>query len=204
MDPAERDLINRCQQGDEQSFNELFRRYRSKVFSIVYHLIWNRDDVEDVAQNVFAKLYFSIRSYHFQGAFAVWVERVTVNQCFDYLRQKKRQKGAVELDAMSPEEANMTMQPTPARGLPNAEKAAISRQAARRLLTELSEEDRALLVLKEVEGASVQELSKIFKISESNVKIRLMRARHKLRAIYEKSQERVPSLSSESSKGGRS
>jgi RNA polymerase sigma-70 factor, ECF subfamily len=204
MNPAERELINRCQQGDEQAFNELFRRYQSKVFSIVYHLIWNRDDVEDVAQNVFAKIYFSIRSYHFQGAFAVWVERVTVNQCFDYLRQKKRQKGAVELDAMSPEEANMTMQPTPARGLPNAEKAAISRQAARRLLIELSDEDRALLVLKEVEGASVQELSKIFKISESNVKIRLMRARHKLRAIYEKSQERVPSLSSESSKGGRS
>jgi RNA polymerase sigma-70 factor, ECF subfamily len=204
MNPAERELINRCQQGDEQAFNELFRRYQSKVFSIVYHLIWNRDDVEEVAQNVFAKIYFSIRSYHFQGAFAVWVERVTVNQCFDYLRQKKRQKGAVELDAMSPEEANMTMQPTPARGLPNAEKAAISRQAARRLLIELSDEDRALLVLKEVEGASVQELSKIFKISESNVKIRLMRARHKLRAIYEKSQERVPSLSSESSKGGRS
>jgi RNA polymerase sigma-70 factor (ECF subfamily) len=204
MDPAERDLINRCQQGDEQAFNELFRRYQSKVFSIVYHLIWNRDDVEDVAQNVFARIYFSIRSYHFQGAFAVWVERVTVNQCFDYLRQKKRQKGAVELDAMSPEEANMTMQPTPLRRLPNAEKAAISHQAARRLLTELSKEDRAMLVLKEVEGASVQELSKIFKISESNVKIRLMRARHKLRAIYEKSQERVPSLSSESSKGGRS
>jgi RNA polymerase sigma-70 factor (ECF subfamily) len=203
MDPEERDLIKRCQQGNELAFNELFRRYQSKVFSIVYHLIWNRDDVEDVAQNVFSKLYFSIRSYHFQGAFAVWVERVAVNQCFDYLRQRKRHKGAIELDAMSAEEANVTLQPARPRNSPDAEKGVISRQAASRLLNELNESDRALLILKEVDGASVQELSRVFKISESNVKIRLMRARHKLRAIYQRSQERVAPLKRTASGEGR-
>ena len=204
MDDEERDLIKRCQRGDELAFNEIFRRYQSKVFSIVYHLIWNRDDVEDVAQNVLSKVYFSIRSYHFQGAFAVWIERVTVNQCFDYLRQKKRHKGAIELDAMNPEEANMTLQPTPARAAPSAEKSVISRQVALRLLTELKQADRAMLVLKEVDGASVQELSRVFNISESNVKIRLMRARHKLRAIHEKSKDRASQELEVTSKGGRS
>ncbi len=203
MDAEERELIEHCQRGDESAFNELFRRYQPKVFAIVYHLIWNRDDVEDVAQNVFSKLYFSIRSYHFQGAFAVWVERITVNQCFDYLRQRKRHKGAIELDAMNPEEANVTLQPAPARAVPSAEKRVISRQVALRLLTELKEADRALLVLKEVDGASVQELSRLFKISESNVKIRLMRARHKLRAIHEKSRERASQEMAAASKGGR-
>ncbi|MBZ5554159.1 MAG: sigma-70 family RNA polymerase sigma factor [Acidobacteriia bacterium] len=204
MEPEERDLIKRCQQGHELAFNELFRRYQSKIFSIVYHLIWNRDDVEDVAQNVFSKLYFSIRSYHFQGAFSVWVERVAVNQCFDYLRQKKRHKGAIELDAMSAEEANVTLQPARPGHTPDAEKGVISRQAATRLLKELNENDRALLILKEVDGASVQELSRVFKISESNVKIRLMRARHKLRAIYQKSQERAAPLKRTASGEGRS
>ena len=204
MEPEERDLIKRCQQGHELAFNELFRRYQSKIFSIVYHLIWNRDDVEDVAQNVFSKLYFSIRSYHFQGAFSVWVERVAVNQCFDYLRQKKRHKGAIELDAMSAEEANVTRQPARPGHTPDAEKGVISRQAATRLLKELNENDRALLILKEVDGASVQELSRVFKISESNVKIRLMRARHKLRAIYQKSQERAAPLKRTASGEGRS
>jgi RNA polymerase sigma-70 factor, ECF subfamily len=203
MEPEERDLIKRCQQGHELAFNELFRRYQSKVFSIVYHLIWNRDDVEDVAQNVFSKIYFSIRSYHFQGAFSVWVERVAVNQCFDYLRQKKRHKGAIELDAMSAEEANVTLQPARPGHTPDAEKGVISRQAAFRLLKELNENDRALLILKEVDGESVQELSRIFKISESNVKIRLMRARHKLRSIYQKSQEKAAPLQrTASEKGG--
>lgn len=202
MDAAERDLIKRCQGGDELAFNEVFRRYQSKVFSIVYHLIWNHNDVEDVAQNVFSKIYFSIRSYHFQGAFAMWVERITVNQCFDYLRQKKRLRGAVELDAMSSEEANVTLQPASLRTMPGAERGVISRQLARRLLTELNESDRALLLLKEVDGASVQELSKIFRISESNVKIRLMRARHKLRAIHRKSQEKeLQTLVADSQKG---
>ncbi len=190
MTPEERELIKRCQRGEELAFNELFRRYQAKVFSIVYHLVWNRDDVEDVAQDVFSKIYFSVRSYHFQGAFSVWVERIAVNQCFDYLRQKKRHKGTVELDAMNPEEANIAMQPEWSRSAPSAERGVISRQVALRLLSGLKAEDRALLVLKEIDGASVQELSRIFKISESNVKIRLMRARHKLRAIYEKSRDR--------------
>lgn len=203
MDSEERELIKRCQHGRELAFNELFRRYQSKVFSIVYHLIWNRDDVEDVAQNVFSKIYFSIRSYHFQGAFAVWVERITVNQCFDYLRQKKRQKGAIELDAMNSEEANITMQPAPLNQAPNAERGVISKQVARQLLSELSQDDRAMLVLKEVDGASVQELSKIFKLSESNVKIRLMRARHKLRAIFQKSQDKLFPPARTGSRGGR-
>jgi RNA polymerase sigma-70 factor (ECF subfamily) len=204
MDLEERELIKRCQRGDESAFNELFRRYQSKVFSIVYHLVWTRDDVEDIVQNVFSKIYFSIRSYHFQGAFSVWVERITVNQCFDYLRQKKRHKGAVELDAMSAEEANLTMQPPRPERAPSAEKGAISRQIALRLLEALSQDARTLLVLKEVDGASVQELSKIFRISESNVKIRLMRARHKLRALYEKSHGKVLPLSVPASKGDRS
>lgn len=202
MDPKERELIKRCQRGNELAFNELFRRYQSKIFSIVYHLIWNRDDVEDVAQNVFFKIFFSVRSYNFQGAFAVWVERITVNQCFDYLRQKKRFKGAVELDSMSAEEANITMQPSRGTSAPSAEKTVLSRQIAMRLLTELNKDDRAMLVLKEVDGASVEELSKVFKISESNVKIRLMRTRHKLRAIYQKSQGKAPSVKLQS-KGGR-
>lgn len=203
MDPEERDLIKLCQQGNELAFNELFRRYQSKVFSIVYHLIWNRDDVEDVAQNVFSRIYFSIRSYHFQGAFAVWVERVAVNQCFDYLRQKKRHKGAIELDAMSAEEANVTLQPARSGHAADAEKGVISKQVALRLLTELNENDRALLILKEVDGASVQELSRIFSISESNVKIRLMRARHKLRAIHQKAQEKTVGAMKVGSRGGR-
>ncbi|MDD5544234.1 MAG: sigma-70 family RNA polymerase sigma factor [Acidobacteriia bacterium] len=202
MNAEERALIRRCQQGDELAFNELFRRYQSKVFSIVYHLIWTREDVEDVAQNVFAKLYFSIKTYNFQGAFAVWVERISVNQCFDFLRQKKRQKGTLELDAMSPEERNLALQP-PRGSASNAEKSVISRQAAQRLLRQLNDDDRAMLVLKEVDGASIQELSQVFKISESNVKIRLMRARHKLRAIHEKSQEKDVLLTAPAARGGR-
>jgi RNA polymerase sigma-70 factor (ECF subfamily) len=86
-------LVRRAQSGDESAFREIVERYQSKVFSIIHGIVRQRNDVEDIAQQVFAKVYFSIRNFDFRSSLITWIYKITVNECFDYLRKKKVQAG---------------------------------------------------------------------------------------------------------------
>ena len=85
-------LVRRAQSGDESAFGEIVARYQSKVFSIIHGIVRQRNDVEDIAQQVFAKVYFSIRNFDFRSSLITWIYKITVNECFDYLRKKKVRK----------------------------------------------------------------------------------------------------------------
>src|SRR5579885_1907988 len=97
-------LVRRAQAGDESAFREIVDRYQSKVFSIIHGIVRQRNDVEDIAQQVFAKVYFSIRNFDFRSSLITWIYKITVNECFDYLRKKKVRKLVYESD-MSDDEA---------------------------------------------------------------------------------------------------
>src|SRR5512145_338707 len=85
----EAELVRRVQARDELAFREVVDRYQSKVFSIIVGILRNRNDAEDIAQQVFAKIYFSIRSFDFRSSLLTWIYKITVNECYDYLRKKK-------------------------------------------------------------------------------------------------------------------
>src|SRR6202142_2550293 len=91
-------LVRRAQAGDETAFREIVERYQSKVFSIIHGIVRQRNDVEDIAQQVFAKVYFSIRNFDFRSSLITWIYKITVNECFDYLRKKKVRKLVYESD----------------------------------------------------------------------------------------------------------
>src|SRR6201998_1354915 len=91
-------LVQRAQAGDESAFREIVERYQSKVFSIIHGIVRQRNDVEDIAQQVFAKVYFSIRNFDFRSSLITWIYKITVNECFDYLRKKKVRKLVYESD----------------------------------------------------------------------------------------------------------
>jgi len=97
-------LVRRAQAGDETAFREIVERYQSKVFSIVHGIVRQRNDVEDIAQQVFAKVYFSLRNFDFRSSLITWIYKITVNECFDYLRKKKVRKLVYESD-MSEDES---------------------------------------------------------------------------------------------------
>src|SRR4030095_16319471 len=82
-------LVQRAQNGDETAFREIVERYQSKVFSIIHAIVRQRNDVEDIAQQVFAKVYLSLRSFDFRSSLITWIYKITVNECFDYLRTRK-------------------------------------------------------------------------------------------------------------------
>jgi RNA polymerase sigma-70 factor (ECF subfamily) len=91
-------LVRRVQAGDELAFRELVDRYQNKVFSIIYGILRNHNDAEDIAQQVFAKIYFSVRNFDFRSSLLTWIYKITVNECYDYLRKKKVRKLVYESD----------------------------------------------------------------------------------------------------------
>jgi RNA polymerase sigma-70 factor, ECF subfamily len=173
-------LVRRAQSGDEAAFRELVEKYQSKVFSIIHGIVRQKNDVEDIAQQVFAKIYFSIKNFDFRSSPITWIYKITVNECFDYLRKKKVRKLVYESD-LSEDEVRRVENTEPATDrTPRTDVTLARRDYMTKLLERVSEEDRNLLMLKEVEGYSVEELAEMLKMNENTVKVKLFRARQKL------------------------
>lgn len=173
-------LVRRAQAGDEAAFREIVEKYQSKVFSIIHGIVRHRNDVEDIAQQVFAKVYFSIRNFDFRSSLITWIYKITVNECFDYLRKKKVRKLVYESD-MSEDESRRVENSDPAIDrAPRADSSLARRDYVVKLMDRVSQEERQLLMLKEVEGYSVEELSRMLSMNENTIKVKLFRARQKL------------------------
>src|SRR5438552_15022985 len=99
--------VRRVQAGDEIAFREIVERYQAKVFSIIYGILRNRNDAEDIAQQVFAKIYFSIKNFDFRSSLLTWIYKITVNECYDYLRKKRVRKLVYESDFSSEDSQRM-------------------------------------------------------------------------------------------------
>jgi len=173
-------LVRRVQSGDELAFREIVERYQTKIFSIIYGILRNHNDAEDIAQQVFTKVYFSIRNFDFRSSLLTWIYKITVNECYDYLRKKRVRKLVYESD-FSQEDAQRMESSEPAvdPGSPVDTRLA-DKDLAVKLLAKVSAEDRSLILLKEVEGHSVEELAQMTGLNENTIKVKLFRTRQKL------------------------
>src|SRR5215470_7323951 len=143
-------LVRRVQAQDEMAFREIVERYQAKVFSIIYGILRNRNDAEDIAQQVFAKIYFSIKNFDFRSSLLTWIYKITVNECYDYLRKKRVRKLVYESDFSSDDTLRMeNSEPATDQGAPVDHRLA-QHDLILKLLAKLSEEDRSLILLKEV------------------------------------------------------
>ena len=176
----EAELVRRVQAGDESAFKDVVDRFQSKVFSIIYGILRNRNDAEDIAQQVFAKIYFSIHSFDFRSSLLTWIYKITVNECYDYLRKKKVRKLVYESDFSEDDARKMESSDIAVDRAPAADDSLAKRDFVSKLLSKVSEEDRSLILLKEVEGHSVEELAQMTGMNENTIKVKLFRARQKL------------------------
>ena len=173
-------LVRRVQARDEMAFREIIDRYQAKVFSIIFGILRNHNDAEDIAQQGFSKVYFSIRNFDFRSSLLTWIYKITVNECYDYLRKKRVRKLVYESD-FSEEDATRMEASDPAidPSTPMDQKLA-QRDLVMKLLDKVSAEDRSLILLKEVEGHSVEELAAMTGLYENTIKVKLFRTRQKL------------------------
>lgn len=176
----EAELVKRVQARDEMAFREIVERYQSKVFSIIYGILRNRNDAEDIAQQVFAKIYFSIKNFDFRSSLLTWIYKITVNECYDYLRKKRVRKLVYESDFSEEDALRMEASEPAVDAQTPIDTRLAQRDLIVKLLSKLSEEDRSLMLLKEVEGHSVEELAQMTGLNENTIKVKLFRTRQKL------------------------
>ena len=176
---VEFDVIKRAQNGDSAAFNEVVLAYRKRIMGIIARLIARPEDVEDVAQEVFLRLYFSLDQLRTPEVFEPWLYRLTVNASYDYLRKQRRRMESRMSDLS---EQQVVMADAAAGGKVDQERQEQKRvrETVDALLGAVSEEDRVLLTMKEVEGLSLKELEKIYGVNENALKVRLFRARQRV------------------------
>src|SRR5208282_6921717 len=148
----DRDLVQKAQHGDKDAFEVLVAKHQGRVFAVAGGILRNREDVEDIAQQVFLKAYFSLKRFDQRAAFSTWLYKITVNECWDLLRKRKVRPLVLEVDLSEQQARQYQAAEEVADGRPDASEQLAARERVEQLLQCLEERDRSMLVLKEVQG----------------------------------------------------
>jgi RNA polymerase sigma-70 factor (ECF subfamily) len=179
---ADRELVERATRGDREAFGALVRRHQDRVFHLAYQIVRNREDALDVAQEAFVKAFASLSSFKGEASFTTWMHRIAVNLAIDCLRRRRRGDASVYDDRLAvPEDGESGV------AAPDNPEATLESQQVRRLLARgiraLPPAHRAVLILREVEGFSYDDIARAVGCSLGTVMSRLFYARRKLQKI---------------------
>ena len=183
---SDAELVERFQGGDRSAFSEIVRRYQDRVYTQAFRWMRDRQLAEEVAQDVFLALFRSLERFRGESQLSTWVYRVVVNHCKNRKLYRKRRK----MDKHEALEGSRPDDEGPARQLPSegpGADAAAHRHEAQALVWEalqrLEDEPRTIIVLRDVEDLSYEEISEILGLPRGTVKSRLHRARSQLAAV---------------------
>src|SRR5229473_4812148 len=176
----DRELVRWAQAGNKEAFEELVRRHQNRVFAVAGGILRRREDVEDIAQQVFVKAYFSIKRFDQRAAFSTWLYKITVNECWDLLRKKKVRPLLYESDLSEEQVQQFSAAERLDSGAQDVSDKLQAQQQVENLLQGLDERDRMMLILKEVEGFAIEEIAEILDLNANTVKVRLFRARRRI------------------------
>ena len=178
MNTTEAELIQQSCAGNMDAFEQLILQYERRVYTIAYKYMGNHEDASDMAQEAIIKAYQSIGSFRGDAAFGTWLGKITANQCLDELRKRKKQQTTSLEDTLELEEGSVKKEIESLAATP--EEHAIRQETAsymQMLISELKEEYRAVVILRELEGYSYEEIADILSCSLGTVKSRISRAR---------------------------
>lgn len=188
-------LVALAQQGDREAFGQLVETYQRRVYAIAFGILRSREDAWDAAQEAFVKAYKNLDRFQGNSAFYTWLYRITYNLSIDHLRDKKRRE-TVDLDENRKLESALEKT---GRTVPNHPDDVSQRRELTRVLHEamdkLSDKHRAIIVLREVQGLSYEEMADVLGISKGTVMSRLFHARKNLQSLlrpYVESGDAVP------------
>ncbi|HUU38558.1 MAG TPA: sigma-70 family RNA polymerase sigma factor [Candidatus Desulfaltia sp.] len=172
----EKELIRRSQTGDGEAFGVLVERYKGKVFSLAYGFARDRVAADDLAQEVFIKAYFSLPKFKARSEFGTWLYRIAVNHAKDYLRKNRSRLRDMSIEDVG--EQRLAAEDMSQEDIRAEEERRALVLAA---LGRLPEKYRNIVTLRDVEGMSYEDISRILDLSPGTVDSRLHRARQKLR-----------------------
>ena len=169
--------INLAIAGNSNAFAVLVDRYKSFVFTLSIKMLQNREEAEEVAQDVFIKVYRSLQKFKTESKFSTWLYRITYNTCLDRMRSKKRNTPVFSFDNFEEDEVVSLI------SVLDTIEERERKQMIQKCLDLLPAEDGFLLTLYYFQENSLKEISRIMGINENNLKIKLFRSRRRLTAI---------------------
>ena len=176
-------VIRKVQDGDVNAFEDLVSAYEKKVYNLALRMTGNPQDAEDMAQESFLKAYSSLPSFRGDSRFSVWLYRIVSNVCLDYLR-KKNKRGTVSLSVEDDDGEDTQLDlPDTSQSPEEVLEKKLTRDAVRRGLDSLPPDARQILLLREIEGLSYEEIGEAMNLEPGTVKSRIFRARKKLAAF---------------------
>lgn len=179
--PPEEILIEQCRRGDRQAFNRLVMQYQHLVYNFLYRLGARADDVEDLTQDVFLKVYRSLRSLKDVSQFTSWLHTIAVRVYVDDRRRHARQRRHILDEADEVVERHADPQADPSQTLARQE----LQEALQEAIDRLPEEFRLAIVLREIQGLSYDEIAAALRCSAGTVRSRIFRGRQLLRTELE-------------------
>ncbi|MCL6479590.1 MAG: sigma-70 family RNA polymerase sigma factor [Peptococcaceae bacterium] len=189
MQPADQVLIEKSKNGDLEAFEQLVRRYESKVYTVAYRFLGNHADACDLAQETFLRLYQALPGFRGDSSFMTWLYHITANACRDEIRRQQRHH-VLSLDDAGNNGTQAMMQ-VPSR-TPSPEEMVEKKEfneLVQQCLFSLSQEHRLVLIMREMQGFSYEEIAQVLQCTLGTVKSRLSRARQAFREKFKGQRE---------------
>jgi RNA polymerase sigma-70 factor (ECF subfamily) len=168
------ELVERCKQGDPQSFQTLYRQYSKAMFNTSLRIVNNSADAEDVLQESFLDAFRSLHDFHYRSTFGAWLKKIVINKSINILR--KRRNGLVDME-------NSELQGVPEEEPVNEAEIQYRVEEVKKSITRLPDGYRTVLSLYLLEGYDHEEISQILNISHNTVRTQYVRAKQKLLTI---------------------
>ena len=190
--PDDHTLVQRARSGDERAFRLLVERYQKKVYAVALGMVKDREEAMDVVQEAFVKVHRSLDTFKADATFYTWLYRITVNVCIDVIRRR----GAMRTDSVEFDErighdlAEANLGAVSSQLGSNPEKSVLQRELGDKIqeaLEQIPEKHRAILLLRELDGLSYEELAQVLEIPKGTVMSRLFHARAKVQKLLSES-----------------
>jgi RNA polymerase sigma factor (sigma-70 family) len=182
----DQELVDRARSGDTRAFDELVEKYTPKLYGLVYHMTSNREDANDVLQEVFAKAYRALKRFRGKSTFYTWIYSIATNMTLNFLKKRNRRR-ALSLDDVDlsiendPDFIEATSKSDPVREANISE----LQQRLNMAMQKLSEDHRAVVTMFDIQAMPHAQIAKILGISEGTVRSRLFYAHRQLQAYLE-------------------
>ncbi len=172
--PPDRDLVRRAQRGDMGAFNDLVLRHQDKIFNAVFRFCGNHEDAADITQRAFINAYRKISEFEGDAAFTTWMYRIAFNQSISFRRENTRHRS---VSLTSGKDDEMIVEPAITTNPDERMESQDNQRKVQQALNQLDDDDRRIIVLKDIEDRSYDDIAEILDIPKGTVRSRLHRAR---------------------------
>jgi RNA polymerase sigma-70 factor (ECF subfamily) len=169
-------LIQRCLAGDQLAWEQIVRQYWRKVFNVAYKFVGKHDEAEDLAQDIFLKIFKSLDTFDRRANFQTWLISISRNLCIDHYRSVRKERETIDRDKDATELAPATAEPGPVAALEQRDRVLLLKQA----LSALPDTLRTAVLMRDIQEMSYQEIADKLRLPEGTVKSRINRGRTEL------------------------